>query len=42
MLVTWPVSFTAGGKCLWAGSFVVKNSSGIKEAETPNLLGTCG
>lgn len=37
----WPVLFAAGGKRLRAGSFVVKNSSGIKKAENPKLLGTC-
>lgn len=34
-----PVSFSAGGKCLRAGSFVVKNSSGIKKARKPKAFG---
>ena len=37
-----PMSFVASGKCLRAGSFVVKNSSGIKKAENPKLLGMRG
>lgn len=40
-LPAWPVSFADSGKCLRAGSFVVKNSFGIKKAKNPKLLGMC-